>query len=171
MKKGPGKIQTICTNLHYPHLTGRQPQDTNQRGIILQTPLRNQEAPYIPARKDVNKSSSTDLTNTGKNTAPADCRKKMKPDFVARRSSQGHLPAPCTRTRLAETVSVLCGKYSSTCRKVLSRIQQSVYLPSHPSPSHCGWTATRGRTPQDGTPSRCWKPCLHPDLGTAQPAL
>lgn len=29
MKKGPGKIQTISTDLHYPHLTGRQPQVTN----------------------------------------------------------------------------------------------------------------------------------------------
>lgn len=29
MKKDPGKIQTISTDLHYPHLTGRQPQVTN----------------------------------------------------------------------------------------------------------------------------------------------
>ena len=117
MKKGPCKIQTISTDLHYPHLTGRQPQVTNQRGIILQTPLRNQEAPHIPTRKDVNKSSSTDLTNTEK-TRHQPTAEKIEAGFR------------CTKKRPKASPRALhpnapCGNRQRTLRQVLEYLPQS----------------------------------------------
>ena len=117
MKKGPGKIQTISTDLHYPHLTGRQPQVTNQRGIILRTPLRNQEALYSPARKDVNKSSSTDLTETERNMASADCG-KIEAGFRCTKK----LPEASPH---ALHPNAPCGNRQRTLRQVLEYLPQS----------------------------------------------